>query len=134
MSKGPFIYTKVKDLENKSRVNTGTCAGLVQWHTRAGHTSTWVEGIKVKGNGLKLKSGTAIATFVDGKYPNNKHGNHAALYISQSVVGIEVMDQWLGVNKPKIGSRILPFLGKKSDGTYIDPSNNGDAFSVIMHD
>lgn len=89
---GSYIYSKVGDLEGKPKVSTHSCATLVQWYTRVGRTSGWVEGIKVKGN--TIKKGTAVATFVDGKYPNKSSGNHVAFYISQSVTGIKVMDQW----------------------------------------
>lgn len=34
-----------------------------------------------------ILKGTAIATFVDGKYGNLPTGNHAALYISQDASG-----------------------------------------------
>jgi hypothetical protein len=43
---------------------------------------------------LTIQKGTAIATFVNGKYPNNSHDNHAAFYISQDAGGIWVVDQW----------------------------------------
>ena len=101
-------------------------------YTKAGKASTWDEGTVVKSNGGTIVKGTAIATFVDGKYPNKLTGNHAAFYISQNSAGIKVMDQWSGGSKPKVSSRTLSFKGQKADGTYIDPSNNGDAFSVIL--
>jgi hypothetical protein len=42
------------------------------------------------------------------------------------------MDQWQGdPNKPKVSKRYIRSKGKKEDGTYIDPSNNADAFSII---
>ena len=123
-----YIYEKVESLEGKDLAGTGQCVALVQSYTKAPLTSTWKEGAKVKGN-TTIKKGTAIATFVNGKYPNKAHGNHGALYISQDATGIKVMDQWS--TKGKIASRTLPFKGQNKDGTYIDPSNNGDAFSVI---
>lgn len=131
MPKGPFIYSKAESLDGKPSVFGGQCAGLVQWHTHAGKAVSWKEGVRVKGNGAKIKSGTAIATFVDGVYPNKDHGNHAALYLSQDSIGIWVVDQWIG--KPVISKRRIRFIGKRADGSYLDPSNNGDAFSVIMH-
>ena len=73
--------------------------------------------------------GTAIATFVEGKYQNHGTGNHAAFYISQDAVGIWVVDQWS--TSGTIRKRQLRFKGRNKDGTFIDPSNNGDAFSVI---
>ena len=79
--KGPYIYSKVDDLEGKPKVFSGECTGIVQWYTKVGLARNWRQGIVVKGSGAKIKKGTAIATFVDGFYPNKPHGNHAALYI-----------------------------------------------------
>ncbi|GGO67767.1 BPSL0067 family protein [Bowmanella pacifica] len=132
MAGGPFIYTKVDSLEGKPKVFGGECAGLVQWHTKVGKADTWREGIKVKGNASQISKGTAVATFVDGRYPNLPHGNHAALYLSQDGTGIWVMDQWS--TKPAISKRKMLFKGLNADGSYKDPSNNGDALSVIMHE
>ena len=132
MSNGPFIYTKVTKLEGKPKVGGGQCAVLVQWYSPlVGKAATWREGIKVKGS-PSIATGTAIATFVDGVYPNKAHGNHAGYYITQNPSGIYIMDQFTG--KSTISMRQLKFKGKNSDGTYIDPSNNGDAFSVIIHE
>lgn len=127
---GPYVYANVDDLEGKPKVSTGSCAALVQYYRSVGKASGWVEGTVVKGNGNTIAKGTAIATFVNGVYPNQASGNHAAFYISQDANGIKVMDQWS--SKASIGSRILQFKGKNADGTFKDPSNNGDAFSVIM--
>jgi hypothetical protein len=113
---------------NSSLVSTGSCASLVQHYTRVGSTSKWTKGDFVKGNET-IKKGTAIATFVDGKYPNAKHGNHAALYVKQDTKGIWIVDQWESLPKPH--KRKLEFLGTNQYGGYEDPSNNGDAFSII---
>ncbi|RJG07407.1 hypothetical protein D3870_16630 [Noviherbaspirillum cavernae] len=78
---------------------------------------------------LVLAPGTAIATFVKGRYPNQAHGNHAAIYVRQDSAAIYVLDQWKG--KSRITIRPLYFKGKDKNGNYIDPSNNADAFSVI---
>jgi hypothetical protein len=126
----PYIYAKVDDLEGAEKVGGGACARLVQVYGNAPQTSAWKEGAVVKGH-KTISKGTAIATFVNGVYPNKSTGNHAALYVSQDANGITVMDQWKGESKPNISSRVLRFKGKKTDGTYVDPSNNGDAFSVI---
>lgn len=82
----------------------------------------------MRGN-LILREGTAIATFVNGRYPNRASGNHAALYVGQDAGGIYVIDQWSKVNK--IQARKLPFFGKDKQGDWANPSNNGDAFSVV---
>ena len=123
-----YAYSKVDDLEGTDKVGSGQCVALVQVYAKAPVTSAWTEGATVKGSAL-LAKGTAIATFVNGKYPNAAHGNHAALYISQDLTGIKVMDQW--TSKANVSSRTLAFKGKNKDGTFKDPNNNGDAMSVI---
>ncbi|WP_079433977.1 BPSL0067 family protein [Zoogloea sp. LCSB751] len=128
----PYIYLKTDDLDQTDLVGSHQCVALVQHYAKAPHTSTWREGDKVKGN-LTIRRGTAIATFVNGKYASNAHGNHAALYISQDVGGIWVMDQWKGdPKKPKVSKRYILFKGTWKDGSYADPSNNADAFSIIQ--
>lgn len=98
---------------------------LVQWFTGAPLTRHWKQGIRVKGNGDKIEPYTAIATFENGVYPNRKHGNHAAIYLSQDESGIEVYDQWVG---RKTGKRRIRFAPGDSRE---DPSNNGNCFYVI---
>lgn len=128
--KGYRSYVDVETIPvvNTSLVSNKKCAGLVQHYTRVGPTSGWTQGEAVRGN-VSIKRGTAIGTFVNGIYPNYEHGNHAALYVSQDSDGLWVVDQWESLQKPH--KRKLDFLGKNVDGTYVDPSNNGDAFSII---
>ena len=126
-----YVYAKVDDLEDTDLVGTQQCVALVQHYAKVPGSQTWKEGDAVRGN-LTLTKGTAIATFVDGKYQSKQHGNHAAFYVSQDAGGIWVMDQWKGdPDKPTVSKRYILFKGKRKDGTYNDPSNNGDAFSVI---
>jgi hypothetical protein len=67
--------------------------------------------------------GTAIATFINGKYPSLPTGNHAAIYDGQDATGIWVWEQW--VNHPVSRRHILFHDGKG------DLVNDGDAYSVI---
>lgn len=128
---GPYVYAKVDDLDGTDKVGSHSCVALVQHYAAVPHTSTWQEGAAVRGN-TTIAKGTAIATFVNGKYPNAAHGNHAAFYVSQDATGIKVMDQWTNMKKkPKVSSRVLSFQGKDRNGKLLDPSNNGDAFSII---
>ncbi len=122
-------YVDVDTIPSDTAVSTGKCAALVEHYTRVGRAVNWREGDAVRGC-LTIKRGTAIATFVNGIYPNAEHGNHAALYVSQDSNGIKVVDQWPG--RPP-GVRVMGFLGAK-DGAWIDPSNNGDAMSIIELD
>jgi hypothetical protein len=109
-------------------VGSHQCAVLVQFYSKVPLTASWKAGSVVKGDRL-LTKGTAIATFVNGKYQNKSHGNHACYFVSWDPTGFYVMEQWLGLKT--IQKRLLISKGKKKDGSFIDPSNNADAFSVI---
>ena len=110
-------------------VGTGQCVEVPKFYAGAPATPLWKEGKQVRGN-LNLAAGTAIATFINGKYPSLAHGNHAALYLKQDASGIYVVDQWVRVKK--LQTRKIFFKGFNSDGTPVGgASDNGDAFSVI---
>lgn len=123
-----YICNHYEELIGGPLVGSQQCVALVQECAGAPNTLLWKEGKAVKGN-VHLKPGTAIATFVKGKYSNRPHGNHAAIYVRQDAAAIYVIDQWKG--KSAITLRPLYFKGTFRDGTYIDPCNNGGAFSVI---
>lgn len=125
-----YVYAKAADLVGTPALGTRQCVALVKYYTKAPAASLWKEGAEVRGN-LNLAVGTGIATFVNGKYPNLPHGNHAAFYIGQDATGIIVVDQWKSVKRPNIGRRTLLFRGKLKNGEYLEPEDNGDAFSVI---
>jgi len=126
----PYIYSKADDLDDTDLVGTHQCVALLQHYARVPHTSVWTEGEKVFGN-ASIAKGTAIATFVKGKYPNHSTRNHAAFYLSQNAGGIWVVDQWKSEKKPKVSKRYLMRKGQTKDGNFIEPSNNADAFSII---
>lgn len=65
-------------------VGNHQCVALVRHYAGAPATLAWKQGEAVLGNRL-LRKGTAIATFVNGKYANHQQGNHAALYMGQPV-------------------------------------------------
>jgi hypothetical protein len=65
-----------------------------------------------------LEKGTAIATFVDGKY-----SGHAAVVINVTADGISVLDQWN--SKPIVSQRTIYFDNRKS---FV---NNGNNYSII---
>lgn len=83
-------------------------------------TANWTKGAAVKGN-TSIVPGTVIATFDDsGHY----HG-HAAIYVGQTPIGINVYDQYVTPPSPKaIGPRTLRW------GAHGN-SNNGDKFYVV---
>ncbi len=125
-------YSKVAALEGTEKVGSKQCVALVQQYVGTPVTSSWKEGKAVMGQ-TALATGTAIATFVGGKYLSHASGNHAALYMSQDEGGMWVMDQWADdTRKPKVSSRYLRKQGKlPKDAGFVDPSNNADAYSVI---
>jgi hypothetical protein len=83
-------------------------------------TSSWIKGSPVRDNGT-IVPGTVIATF-------NSFGNyegHAAIYVSQNEMGINVYDQYVTPPSPKaVGPRTLRW------GAHGN-SNNGDNFCVV---
>jgi hypothetical protein len=125
-----YVYAEVDHLDGQALVGTAQCVVLVQSYTEAPRAADWKQGVSVRGH-LLLPKGTAIATFEDGVYKNHAHGNHAAFYLGQDPGGIRVMDQWRGADKPRVSTHYLRFKGVATDGSWLDASNNGDAFSVI---
>jgi len=97
-----YIATNPKRLLDTS-VGNGQCVAYVQAAAMTGQTRRWSRGELVQG--AKLAIGTAIATFDDnGKYISDTHGqSHAAIYMGQDAVGIQVLDQWVSKTKDKKG-------------------------------
>lgn len=122
------VYSDAKTLEGKEKEGDGQCVTLVRNHTDAGWTGRWKQGEAVVGN-RTLAQGTAIANFVNGKWPNLAHGNHSAFYIGQVSDGIYIIDQYPA--KDRIGKRFIRRKGKDSHGKFINPTDNADAFFVI---
>jgi hypothetical protein len=126
-----YIFEQADELENHDMVGSHHCVALVQLYARAPATSAWHQGDAVVGN-LMLEKGTAIATFVKGRYPNHAHGNHAALFLRQVVGGIYVIDQWRTKKDGKITSRFIRSQGVDKKGKFKFPSDNADAYFVIQ--
>ena len=125
-----YVYPKASELKDQPVVGSHQCVALIQEFARAPATAHWRQGDAVVGN-KTLRAGTAIATFVKGRYPNRAHGNHAALYIRQAMGGIYIADQWKADNKTKISVRLIKSQGKDKNGNFIHASDNADAFFVI---
>jgi hypothetical protein len=128
----PHVYAAVDSLAEHALVGGGDCVDLVKAYApglRAKLTSEWRAGAKVT-ESTDLKRGTAIATFVSGKYPSNPTGQHAAFFLKRAGAAIWVMDQWKGdEKKPRVSKRIIYPGGPESANTSL--SNNADAFYVI---
>lgn len=128
----PYIYPAVQSLNRKPKISDGECISLVRAYTDVGPTSRWRQGATVFGN-KNIATGTAIATFVNGRWPALARGNHAALYVGQSSDGIYVLDQWNDAEgkKTKMEIRKIQVRPKLSNGRFVTPSDNALAFSVI---
>ncbi len=120
-----YIANDPESYEGKV-VGTGQCVAFVQAASGAPITSMWQQGISVKGNGLQLPSGVAIATFnADGKYANKMDGtSHGAIYIGQDATGIQVWDQWAG---QPVHKRTIRFQASDK----VKPVNNGNFYWVV---
>jgi hypothetical protein len=107
-------------------VGTGHCVPFVQEASGAPQTSLWKRGKRVRGD-YGIRVGTAIATFsAEGRYTNSLDGtSHAAMYVTQDAVGIQVWDQWKG---QPVHKRWIRFQG---GAPGVKPVNDGDAFYVI---
>ena len=120
-----YRYSSAAQLAGEKWVGSHECVALVQQFAKAPTTLHWKEGSKVRG-ASDLGAGTAIATFVNGKYGNRRTGNHAALYLSQDKGGIWVIEQYRNIKDGLIAKRYIPFRGGQGSA-----SNDGDAYSVI---
>jgi len=128
-----WVLKDFEKLKGGPLLGNGSCAQLPQIHGGLPKTACWKQGPKVHGNAVIIPYGTAIATFVNGVYPNWPHGNHAAIFGShwsghyggKLASGIMIFDQWKGKKTPDWR---LVFYG---DGVS-DRSNDGAAFSVIV--
>ncbi|MYN39277.1 BPSL0067 family protein [Duganella sp. FT109W] len=135
----PYIFKEVDTLDTDPpppAVGDGSCVALVKYYVpglKGAPTSSWRAGSSVLELGTKVAKGTAIATFVDGHYPNNPHGNHAAIVLKVMKGGIWVLDQWKA--KGVISARLIrippPRQQRNKDGSFKNPSDNALAFSVI---
>lgn len=126
----PYIYADARKLEGQPKVGDKECVALIRHYTNAPAAATWRAGEKVFGN-KNLAPGTAIATFVNGRWPGLPRGNHSAFYLSQVPNGIYVIDQWPAKEKQFISKRFIYAKKVYADGTYETPSDNAAAFSVI---
>ena len=102
------------------------CVEFIKQTLDAPPTNLWREGDKVEKGKKNVLTGTAIATFIDKKYPQTgSSGKHAAIYLDQDGSGIIVLDQWR--TQGSVQKRTIRW--SPTDPSNL--SNNGNAFSVI---
>ncbi|MCG2583570.1 BPSL0067 family protein [Massilia sp. TS11] len=126
----PYVYINARKLDGQPKVGDFECVALVRTYTNAPPSMVWREGEKVLGN-KEIAPGTAIATFENGRYPTHPKGKHAAFHLGQVSNGIYIVDQWDNPEKKTISIRFIYDKGKKKDGSFVTPSDNAAAFSII---
>lgn len=133
----PYIYPNANRLGGTPKVGTTDCVALVQFYANVPHHSAWRQGERVV-DSRNMQLGTAIATFVKGRYPSKKTGNHAAFFLRYDAPGMGFweMDQWKDKKgepvRPVQARRIKPQSRKQNpDGSWWYASSNADAFYVI---
>jgi hypothetical protein len=128
----PHVLASPSSYKSKAFLNSkgnAECVEFIQQTLSAPVTASWSEGIKIvklgAGQTDPVAVGTAIATFVNGKYPQTgSTGKHAAIYLGQDATGIQVLDQWRA--QGKVLQRTIRWTPSKTG-----LSNDGNAFSVI---
>ncbi len=133
----PFIYPAPASLISTPKVGNGDCVALVRTYANMPSHWHWREGEKVLDN-RDIRPGTAIATFVKGRYPNNETGQHAAFFLRHDAPGkgFWVVDRWKdrdGKPKRNVNLRLIRTYPYKQnrDGTWWYATGNAQAFSII---
>lgn len=128
----PFIFKDVDSLQHQPPVGGGDCVDLIKKMIPAlagVHTSRWRPGEQVV-DVKTLPRGTAIATFVNGRYPGKPTDNHAALYLTPAGAGFYAMDQWK--SKSRISRRrIEPARATRGGALFGSLSDSAQSFYVI---
>lgn len=135
----PFVYSQVRKLEGETKAGDGDCVDLIKKYFIGLPTVSaydcWRSGVNVMEARNRITPGTAIATFVDGRYPrSNQIPKHAAIFLrSAGAGGIWVMDQWK--ESDAIHARIIHIARPREvpDATGVWPraNNVAEAFYVI---
>lgn len=121
------VFAGAPNLQRKQKVGDGDCVALIQRYTPAGYTGRWRAGAAVLNN-RNIRSGTAIATFLNGRWPGLKKGNHAAFFLRHGINGFWVIDQYR--NTPVIQSRFIAVKVTRNGENYTI-SNDASMFYVI---
>lgn len=111
----------------KNAKGRAECVQLLKTLMDAPRTTLWREGRKLNISWDQVPSGTAIATFKRGQYPQQgrAHGKHAAIFLRASEAGIYVFDQFVG--KAVAAERFIPWHHPRNR----QPSNNAAAYSTV---
>jgi len=103
------------------------CVELIKVLLDAPSTRQWQEGRKLKAHADEIQPGTAIATFVNGRYPQTRRrGNkHAAIFLRATEQGIYVLDQFVQQAEAKV--RFIPWHNPRDRRA----ANNASSYSTV---
>lgn len=103
------------------------CVELIKGLLDAPSTRQWQEGRKLKAHADQIQPGTAIATFVNGRYPQaRRRGNkHAAIFLRATEQGIYVLDQF--VHQQHARERFIPWHNPRDRRA----ANNASSYSTV---
>lgn len=118
------VFGKAKYVNRQGKTE---CVEFIRQATGAPQTASWKKGLKVSDARLgNLPRGAVIATFdVNGRYPVDGLGKHAAIYLEHNAERIIVLDQWNDQGEVKQ----RPVYFKRPMGTR--RSNDADTFFVV---
>ena len=119
-------YTVAYPLFTDGRGRT-ECVELIKGLLGAPRTALWREGRKLRMNADQIQPGTAIATFVNGRYPNwqRRGSKHAAIFLRATDSGIYVLDQF--AHRRSVKERFIPWHHPRDRS----PSNNASSYSTV---
>jgi hypothetical protein len=136
-----FIYHDAQSLVGKPLAGNGECVALVQKYLPGiGHTTTWKAGPRVVELGNNdIGIGTVIGTMENGKWPGRPHNNHVGIFggvdsrslTTGRMLSFVLVEQYRANGVTKIQARVIYSKGRSTNGRYLDPSNNAEAFFVI---
>jgi len=110
--------------------NQAQCAWLVRALLEAPPASTWFAGEQLTPDNIDdLPLGTAIATFVNGKYPNANTGQHAAFFMGKTKEGFKILEQYQGLKQIKV--REVMWNPNPNNPLSRSLSNQAKAYSVV---
>jgi hypothetical protein len=122
---GKTLEQSYKGIGYTNKEGHAECVEFIRQTLGAPSTPHWRAGKKIVKGDLTISIGTAIATFVNGKYPQDgSTGKHAAIYLGQTAEGILVLDQFK--KQGAVQPRTIYWVSRTPGA-----SNDGNGFSVI---
>lgn len=124
----PDVISKLTLPAVTNQAGRAECVQLLKGLMAAPHTVHWREGRELQTSWQQVEPGTAIATFKQGRYPQQRlrrGGKHAAIFLRATEAGIYVLDQFAG--RMHAAERFIPWHHPRDKS----PANNATAYSTV---